>query len=86
MIAWKVVLDSDVTLYGRLDAIVDIAMLILFLQQRKFYPLSNSQILDEECVTECCMLPDIFKLLIRRKYEIRLATLSIVLDSHKVAV
>ena len=80
------VLDSDVILYGRLEAVLDIAIYILFLQQRKLYHLSNSQILHADCATECCTLPDRFKLLMRRKCEIRLATLSIALDSHKVAV
>jgi len=81
-----VLLDSDVILYGRLEATVAIAMPILFLQQRKFYHLSNSQILHADCVTECCMLPDRFKLLMRRKCEIRLATLSIALGSLKLAI
>jgi len=65
---------------------VDIAMHILFLQQLKFFHMSNLQIPHEDCVTESCMLPDTFKLIMRKKCEIRLATLSIASDSYKVAV
>jgi len=48
--------------------------------------MSNLQIPHEDCVTESCMLPDTFKLIMRKKCEIRLATLSIASDSYKVAV